>query len=58
MIEAKSGVEFDGNDIWLNGDLISKCDVEDKWLVFGDIDTKSGFESLEEAIKFCLEQKQ
>ncbi len=44
MIEAKSGVEFDGNDIWLNGDLFSKCDVEDKWFIFGDVDSESGFE--------------
>ncbi|VXA58240.1 conserved hypothetical protein [Acinetobacter proteolyticus] len=47
-------IEFKGDDIWINGDLISKCGG-DEWWAFLD-DEQKEFDTLEEAAKYCLEK--
>ncbi len=57
MIEIDdSRVRFNGDDVWVNGDLISRCDFDDVWTAFLDNDIRKEFETLEEAVKYCLEQ--
>lgn len=55
MIEVES-MEFDGDDIWLNGDLISRSNYTGKWNAFLDNDAGGEFETLEQAVAYCLEQ--
>ncbi|AUX86416.1 hypothetical protein C3F34_10390 [Acinetobacter sp. ACNIH2] len=53
-------VKFDGDDIWLNGNLIYKSDRKDVWYVIEcpDLDKEDKeFPSLEAAIAYSLEQK-
>ena len=55
MIEVE--VQFDGDDIWVNSDLIFKLD--EKWgaiVDHKDLDTE--FETLEEAVAYCLKEKE
>lgn len=57
MIEIDdSKVRFDGDDVWVNGDLISRCDFDDVWTAFLGGGIEKEFETLEEAVKYCLEQ--
>lgn len=56
MIEVKAVVELDGDDIWVNGDLISKCDGDEEWTAFLDNNVQKEFETLEQAVTYCLEQ--
>lgn len=48
-------IEFKGNNIWINGDLITIYGDEE-WFVFLDNNIQKEFETLEEAVKCCLEQ--
>lgn len=56
MIKAKTGVKFNGDDVWVNGDLISKCDGDEEWIAFLDNKIQKEFETLEQAVTYCLEQ--
>lgn len=49
-------IEFDGDDIWISGDLIARCPFKGTWTVFLDNDVQKVFETLEQAVAFCLEQ--
>ncbi|WP_171194719.1 hypothetical protein [Acinetobacter sp. A47] len=48
-------IEFDGDDIWINCNLISKCGWDGKWFAFLG-DEEKEFDTLEEAAKYCLEK--
>lgn len=56
MIEVEAVVELDGDDVWVNGDLISKCGGYENWTAFLDNDVEKEFETLEQAVTYCLEQ--
>lgn len=47
-------VEIDGDDIWINGDLISRSLFRDIWILYQDNDIQNKFDTLEEAAKHCL----
>ncbi|AUM27170.1 hypothetical protein ACT4VJ_14530 [Acinetobacter baumannii] len=55
MIKAESGVEFDGDDVWIGSVLISKCFGNEEWTAFLDNDVEKEFETLELAVTYCLE---
>ena len=55
MVEAPK-VCFDGDDVWVNNNLISQCGGDDEWWFFGDDDFEKEFETLEAAVAFSLEQ--
>ncbi len=54
MIEAQK-VKFDGDDVWVNGDLISRCAFTGNWTAFLD-NVDEEFETLEQAVAYSLEQ--
>ncbi|MDV7581540.1 hypothetical protein R4795_15035 [Acinetobacter baumannii] len=56
MIEVKTAVQFDGDDVWLGSVLISKCGDDERWTAYLDNDAEKEFESLEHAVTYCLEQ--
>jgi len=56
-IDNNTKVGFRDDDIWLNGDLISRCQFEDVWIVFDCSNEEKEFETLEKAVAYCLEKK-
>ena len=55
MIESQN-VRFSDDDVWVGRTMISKCGGDDSWWLFGDDDLEKEFETLEQAVAFCLEQ--
>ncbi|MDC4584725.1 hypothetical protein NQ814_08460 [Acinetobacter baumannii] len=55
MIKAESGVEFDGDDVWIGSVLISRYFGNEEWTAFLDNDVEKEFETLELAVTYCLE---
>lgn len=58
MIEVNTAVLFDGDDVWLGSVLISKCGDDEGWTAYLDNDAEKEFETLEQAISYCMEKKQ
>lgn len=56
MVNVEAVVKLDGDDVWVNGDLISKCGGNENWTAFLDNDVEKEFETLEQAVTYCLEQ--
>lgn len=56
MFEVKTSVQFDNDDVWVGSVLISKCGGNDEWTAFLDNDVDKEFETLEQAVTYCLEQ--
>jgi hypothetical protein len=52
MIKAEAFI--DGDDIWINCDLIQRDDG--KWWWFGDKNQHQEFETIEEAVEHCQKQ--
>ncbi|ENW92795.1 hypothetical protein [Acinetobacter dispersus] len=48
-------IEIVGDDLWINGELITNYGAEE-WFVFLDNNIQKEFETLEEAVKCCLEE--
>lgn len=55
MVKVESTVKFDGDDVWVGGALISKCGGNDEWAAFLDNNVEKEFETLEQAVTYCLE---
>ncbi|MGE2992128.1 hypothetical protein ACQH6E_01820 [Acinetobacter baumannii] len=56
MFEVKTAVQFDDDDVWIGRVLISKCGGNDEWTAYLDNDVEKEFETLEQAVTYCLEQ--
>ncbi|MBD0511895.1 hypothetical protein [Acinetobacter baumannii] len=44
------------DDVWIGSVLISKCGGNDEWTAYLDNDVEKEFETLEQAVTYCLEQ--
>lgn len=58
MVKVESTVKFDCDDVWVGSALISKCGGSDEWAAFLDNNVEKEFETLEQAVTYCLEHNQ